>query len=236
MNLVNGPSLTEHAMQNSDLEKRMMREIELICAVAELECLQEGKSLNNDQLNLRIGDILAPIDEELEFSFLGIIDVESATCDAAKTLADTLSAAPRGTYVILRSMGGGYDGIPHRLGYDGWMADGKGNLASHSGHKFITQSPEAFCLSPRSLYSQIWSAISYNMRNCVRDEISSATAQANAERFLGKKDIAFQLHPRHRMVDNHARGDPSRREPLYDQGHETWRFTPFQNRRYRASQ
>lgn len=187
MNLVNGPSLTEHAMQNSDLEKRMMREIELICAVAELECLQEGKSLNNDQLNLRIGDILAPIDEELEFSFLGIIDVESATCDAAKTLADTLSAAPRGTYVILRSMGGGYDGIPHRLGYDGWMADGKGNLASHSGHKFITQSPEAFCLSPRSLYSQIWSAISYNMRNCVRDEISSATAQANAERFLGKK-------------------------------------------------
>lgn len=187
MNLVNGPKLTEHAMQSSDLEKRMMREIELICAVAELECLQGGKSLNNDQLNLRIGDILTPLDEELEFSFLGIIDVESATCDAARTLADTLSAAPRGTYVILRSMGGGYDGIPHRLGYDGWMADGKGNLASHTGHKFTMQSPDAFCLSPRSLYSQIWSTISYNMRSRVRNEISAATAQANAERFLGKK-------------------------------------------------
>lgn len=187
MNLVNGPSLKIHALEESEHDRRMLREIELICAVAELESMQNGKSLSNDQLNLRIGDFLVEMDEEVEFVCTGVIDVESATCEAAKALGDTLSGSPRGTYVILRSMGGGYDGIPKRLGYDAWMSDGKGNLASHSGHKFLSQSPDAFGLSERSLYSQIWSTISYYMRDQIRTEIANETARVNAQRFLGKK-------------------------------------------------
>ena len=187
MNLVNGPSLKIADLEGSDHDRRLLREIELVCAVGELESIRSGNLLTNDQLNLRIGDILCEMDDEVEFVCAGVFDIESATCEAAKTLADTLSAAPRGTYAILRSMGGGYDGIPKRLGYDGWMSDGKGHLASHSGHKFTIQNLDSFRISERSLYSQIWSNVSYNLRDIARKEIQKATSEAAASQFLGQK-------------------------------------------------
>ena len=187
MNLVNGPSLKASDLLTDDLGRAMLREIELVCAVAELECLRTGKSLSNDQLNLRIGDILVGMDDEVDFACAGVFDVESATCEAAKSIADTLAMAPRGTYAVLRTMAGGYDGIPKRPGYDAWMSDGKGHLATHSGHKFMGQNRNAFRIGERSLYSQIWSMVSYYARDEARRAITEETARTNAERFLGQK-------------------------------------------------
>ena len=187
MNLINGKKLHISDMQNNDKDKRLLREIELICAVGELEALRSGATLYNDQLDLRIGDILVDMDDEVSFNCAGVFEVESSSCDAAKSIATMLTTTPRGTYVILKSMGGGYDGIPRRLGYDGWMSDGKGHLASHSGHKFTLQNKDAFRLSERSLYSQIWSKISYDLRNHIRSQIEKATADAAAAQFLGQK-------------------------------------------------
>jgi hypothetical protein len=177
--MMNAKSLERSHFEATDWGRDLLRELDLIIAVGELDSMRTGATLYNTVLNSRIADIVAPLDRGLVHEHLGVFDVQEMRGEAAQAVGAMLIASPRGTMAVLRThRTGGYDGIRAGIGYDAWMSNGTGSVDTNSGHKFLCPSERTSETSFRRLYGTVLSMIIHRQRSKAQNAIVEASVAA----------------------------------------------------------
>jgi len=164
--MMNARSLERSHFEATDWGRDLLRELDLVIAVGELDAMIGRHTLYNTLLNARVADFVAPLDRGLVREHLGLFDVDDLNSGAAQEIGALLASKPRGAMAVLRMhREDARNGIPAGLGHDAWMSNGDGHLSTNSGNKFMWTNPRVPATEFRHVYGTVLSMIIYRQRS-----------------------------------------------------------------------
>lgn len=170
--MLNARSLERAHFEATDWGRALLRELDLVVAVGELESMTTGRTLYDVDLKDRVADFVMPLDRELRLEHLGVVPITGGPRDAdMQTIGRRLAALPRGAMAVLGTQREPGGGLPGGYGYDAWMSNGSGTVDTQSGHKFMIARPHGPDTAFRRLYGQVVGGIVYRQRARARDAI-----------------------------------------------------------------
>lgn len=212
--LMNARSLERSRFEATDWGRDLLRELDLVVAVGELESMITRRTLYNDVLNARVADFVEPLDRDLVREHLGVFDVDDLRSGAAQEIAARLVSKPRGAMAVLRRFReDARNGIPAGLGHDAWMSNGDGRLDTNSGNKFMWASPRVPATEFRHVYGTVLSMIIYDQRSKAKNRIVETSVAAaglkpgmksKGDHYLNGK--SWRTATIEKLVENHFAG------------------------------
>lgn len=170
--MLNARSLERAHFEATDWGRALLRELDLVVAVGELESMTTRSTLYDVDLKDRVADFVMPLDRELRLDHLGVVAITGGPRDAdMQAIGRRLAALPRGAMAVLGAQREAGGGLPGGYGYDAWMSNGSGTVDTQSGHKFLIARPHGPDTAFRRLYGQVVGGIVHRQRARARDAI-----------------------------------------------------------------
>ena len=168
VNITNAKKLARADISQLPWADAYFREMDLVIAAGELDSMVNGTTLYDAVLGARIADFCAPLDRGCESRFDKLIILPSSDfqSEQLQSIAQTLSAQPRGTWQVWQAPDGGFDI---------WMATGTGTIATPSGYKFSHKRFPGPELDFRTGYAAVIGTIIYERRSQIRNAIVQAS-------------------------------------------------------------
>jgi hypothetical protein len=170
--MLNARSLERAHFETTDWGRDLLRELDLVVAVGELESMTTRSTLYDVDLKDRVADFVIPLDRELCREHLGVIAITGGLRDAdMQAVGRRLVALPRGAMAILGAQREASGGVPAGYGYDAWMSNGDDAVDTQSGCKFVIARPHGPDTAFRRMYGQVLGMIVHRQRARARDAI-----------------------------------------------------------------
>lgn len=151
---------------------------------------RRGSTLYNEDLNFRLAAALWSFDTKLHNRFLGDFDLVGRPYhEVWNHIEDALDGKPRGAWLRVKHLN---ETLAGGNGYDVFMSDGLGGIATRSGYKFMSNRIEDPRFGFLRQYGDLLSSPAYLARRGIAEEIAAhSVAQSDLAGGSRAKGVHF---------------------------------------------